>query len=278
LTVWDARQAAGALLFAGLAFVLAWLVTAATDEGSIRWSVRAARTLPLAPACAAAGTWLGQARAWGRGEGRALATLGRGPLASSAGAVLGGALVAWIAAASMAFGSGVDVSGFFPVARAPDVYVAAGGGVFVDAVSGYRIEADGSLVAPPAIGNAPRDSLPPLLPPRARGAAAVSTALAGLAFSLLVARARRGSWLTKGLVLGAMVAASIILFHAAAARLVGAMTAVLPAFALVCVALAGFRVARRRWRRAIFYFVQVEPLDSVPATPTETSPFESIPV
>ena len=246
LTVWDARQAAGALLFAGLAFVLAWLVTAATDEGSIRWSVRAARTLPLAPACAAAGTWLGQARAWGRGEGRALATLGRGPLASSAGAVLGGALVAWIAAASMAFGSGVDVSGFFPVARAPDVYVAAGGGVFVDAVSGYRIEADGSLVAPPAIGNAPRDSLPPLLPPRARGAAAVSTALAGLAFSLLVARARRGSWLTKGLVLGAMVAASIILFHAAAARLVGAMTAVLPAFALVCVALAGFRVARRR--------------------------------
>src|SRR5208282_3568894 len=124
--------------------VLAWLVTAATDEGGVAWSERAARTLPLAPACAALGTWLGQARGWARGEGRALAALGRSPLASSLPAVVGGAAVAWIAAVAMGLGGGVDVSGFFPVARAPDVYVSRGSGVFLDAASRYRIETDGS--------------------------------------------------------------------------------------------------------------------------------------
>jgi hypothetical protein len=246
VTTWDARQAAGAALFAGLAFALGWLVTAATDEGSIAWSVRAARTLPLAPACAALGAWLGQARGWARGEGRALAALGRGPLASSGAAVLGGAAVAWIAAASMGFGGAVDVSGFYPVARAPDVYMAAGGGAFFDTATGYRIESDGSLTPPSVVGEGPHGPLPTLLPPYARAAAALSTALAGLALPLLLAKGRRASRLSTGLTLMATATASIFLFHAAAVRLVGAMTAVLPALALIGVALYGFREARAR--------------------------------
>jgi hypothetical protein len=246
VTAWDVRQALGAALFAGLAFGLSWLVTAATDEGSVAWSVRAARTLPLAPACAALGAWLGQARGWARGEGRALAALGRGPLASSGAAVLGGAAVAWIAAASLGFGGGVDVSGFFPVARAPDVYVPVGGGAFRDSATGYLIESDGSLVAPATRGNGPRDPLPSLLPPHARAAAAISTALAGLALPLLIAKGRRASRMTTGLAFAATAVASIFLFHAAAVRLVGAMTAVVPALALIGVALLGFHEARSR--------------------------------
>jgi hypothetical protein len=146
----------------------------------------------------------------------------------------------------MGFGGGVDVSGFFPVARAPDVYVAESGGAFIDTASGYRIEADGSLVAPAAIGSAPHVSPKAPLPPCARAAAALTTALAGLALPLFVARARRTSWVARGLVLTAMATATIFLFHAAAVRLVGAMVAVLPALVLVGVALVGFRGARPR--------------------------------
>lgn len=243
----------GCGLFAALAFVLACLVTAATDEGGGTWSLRAARTLPLAPACAALGTWLGQARGWARGEGRALAALGRSPLASSLPAVVGGAAVAWIAAVAMGLGGGVDVSGFFPVARAPDVYVSRGGGVFLDVASGYRIEADGSIVAPDTTEDASRAAAPSLLPAHAREAAALSTGLAGLALPLLVARGRRGSWVATGLALLGMAATSILLFHAAAARRIGAMNTAIPPLALVGFALSRFReslVRARAFREA----------------------------
>ncbi len=249
MTAWDARQVAGSSLFAALAFLLAWLVTAATDEGSVAWSVRAARTLPLAPACAALGTWLGQARAWARGEGRALAALGRSPLASSAPAVLGGAAIAWIAAVAMGFSGSVDIDGFYPLARSPDVYVAAGDGAFIDLVSGYRIEKDGAIVAPAATGNAPRGVPPSRLPERARAAAASSTGLAGLALPLLVARGRRGSRVGTVLVLLLMAVASIFLFHAAAVRRVSAMSTVLPPLAVLSFALVRLCETRPRFMR-----------------------------
>ena len=54
-TRWDARVFARSAVVAGLALGLAWLVTAATDEGGVSWGERAGRTLPLAPACAAIG-------------------------------------------------------------------------------------------------------------------------------------------------------------------------------------------------------------------------------
>jgi hypothetical protein len=244
ITAWDLREAGRALGFAALALVLAWLITAATDEGGVAWTERAARTLPLAPVCAALGTWLGQARGWARGEARALAALGRAPFATSASAVLGGAAVAWFAAAAMALSGHVDVSGFYPVARAPDAYVSQVGGGFTDTASGYRIEADGAIVPPPSDPPAAPVSPSSSVPPRGRVAAALSTALAGLALPLLVARAARGSWSVRlGLLFGAALA-STILFHAAAAHVVGAMAAVVPSFILL--GLAAARVATRR--------------------------------
>jgi hypothetical protein len=245
ITVWDVREGGRALGFGVLAFVLAWLVTAATDEGGVAWTERAARTLPLAPVCAALGTWLGQARGWARGEARALAALGRAPFATSAAAVLGAGSVAWVAAAAMALSGHVDVSGFFPVARAPDAYVSQGGGVFVDAASGYRVEADGAIVPPPSDSTAAPRAPQSSVPPRGRVAAALSTALAGLALPLLVARAARGSWWGRLGLLGAAALTSTLLFHAAAAHVVGAMAAVVPSFVLVWLAAA--RVAT--WRR-----------------------------
>jgi len=235
--MWDVRDGLRALAFGGLALVLAWLITAATDEGGVAWAERAARTLPLVPACAALGTWLGQARAWARGEGRTLATLGRAPLATSAPAVLGGAAVACAAALAMALSGQVDVSGFFPVARAPDAYVSQGHGVFLDSATGYRIEADGAIRPPASEASAPSPRSSPV-PPYGRAAAALSTGLAGLALPLLVARAARGSGWGRAGLLAVAVAASTLLFHAAAAHLVGALAAVLPSFVLLWLAAA----------------------------------------
>jgi hypothetical protein len=230
-TAWDARQAARAAAFAFLALVLAWLVTAATDEGGIGWGERAARVLPLAPACAALGTWLGQAPGWGRGEGRVFASLGRSPLATSVSSVLGGATLAWVAALLITFAARVDVGGFFPVAHAPDAFVVRSDGGFLDAASGYAILRDGSLFPGPAIAR-PRVAGPPL-PPGGRAAAGLATGLSGLALPLLAARAARGSWLQRGGMVALAAASSILLFQAAAARLTGAWVAAVPSLLLL---------------------------------------------
>jgi hypothetical protein len=231
LTRWDVREAGRATGFAALALFFAWLVTAATDEGGVAWTERAARVLPLAPACAALGTWLGQAPGWARGEGRVFASLGRAPLAASASSVLGGAGVAWAVALAIALAGRVDVGGFFPVARAPRVFLAEPGGAFLDAASGYLIEPDGTLVAPRTILRAP--AALETVPSRGRAAAGLATGLAGLALPLLVARSARGSWLERGAVALLASAASVFLFQAAAVRLVGPLMACLPSLLLL---------------------------------------------
>jgi hypothetical protein len=231
LTRWDVREAGRAAGFAALALLFAWLVTAATDEGGVAWTERAARVLPLAPACAALGTWLGQTPGWARGEGRVFASLGRAPLATSASSVFGGAGVAWAVALAIAFAGRVDVGGFFPVARVPKVYVAEPGGAFLEAATGYLIEPDGTLLAPHSIPRAA--AALETVPSRGRLAAGLATGLAGLAFPLLVARTARGSWLERGAVALLAAVASVVLFQAAAVGLVGALAASLPSLLLL---------------------------------------------
>jgi hypothetical protein len=231
LTAWDVREAARAAAFASLGMLLAWLITGATDEGGVAWGERAARVLPLAPACAALGTWLGQSRGWARGEGRVLAALGRSPWAVSASSVLGGASVAWAAALVMALATPVDVAGLFPVVHAPDAFVAEAGGEFLDRATGQRIHADGTISKANEVAPAPLPSSP--VPPRGRAAAALASALLGLALPLVVARTARGSRLEKAALVLGTAALSVFLFQAAAARLSGPMAAVLPSFALL---------------------------------------------
>jgi hypothetical protein len=246
VTSWDVREACRAAAFALLTLVLAWLVTAATDEGGVAWTERAARALPLAPACAALGTWLGQATRWGKGEGgkgegRVFASLGRAPLATSACSVLGGAAVAWAAALAIVLAEDVDVRGFFPVARAPDAFVAEPGGAFFDVATGYVIEPDGTFAVPRSI-----PPPPPVLqsvPPNGRAAAGLATGLLGLALPLLVAKAARGSWFERAAVTALASAASVFLFQAAAVRLVGTLLAVLPSLLLLIWA------GRRSWNK-----------------------------
>src|SRR5437879_4797490 len=94
LTTWDTRVAARALVLGALAFAVAWLVTATTDEGGVAWGVRAGRTLPIAPVCAALGTAIALAHLRARGEVRALEALGRAPWENALAAVCGGGATA----------------------------------------------------------------------------------------------------------------------------------------------------------------------------------------
>src|SRR5258706_6393188 len=95
VTRWDANVLSRAAIVAMLALVLAWLVTAATDEGGVAWGERAGRTLPLTPFCAAIGAWGALAAVRSRGEALALEALGRPPAEVAMAPVAGGRLVAF---------------------------------------------------------------------------------------------------------------------------------------------------------------------------------------
>src|SRR5512140_1295154 len=163
---WDARALRRAFGVGALMVALAWLVTAATDEGNVAWAARLGRALPTTPICAAIGAWIAIAPARGRGELRALAALGRSPWQNARAAALGGAMVAAIAGLSVMTSSWVDVEGFYPaIGGSADVRFE--GGVFVDHDSGWQIAADGALAratTPPV----PRDAH---VPPHGRTAA-----------------------------------------------------------------------------------------------------------
>jgi len=260
LTRWDTRVALRALVLGAIAFLVAWLVTATTDEGGIAWGVRAGRTLPIAPVCAAIATAIVIAQARARGEVRALEALGRSPAENAIAAVAGGAATAVVAALVMAASAKVDVDGFFPVARHGVTYAFVEGG-FVDRASGWRIEADGAIAR---VDADPSASASASLPRHARNAAALSTGLSGIALPLLAAhllltrplaasgarRARfgRGSPLRAFAVVAAAAVASILSFHAAAVGRIPALVASLPMALLLAAAL--FRYRSKSWRHS----------------------------
>ena len=93
MTAWDARTFARGLAIALATLGIAFVVTAASDEGGIAWGERAGRALPIAPVCAAVGAWLALAPGRARGEDVALAALGRSPWERHAAAIVGGAAV-----------------------------------------------------------------------------------------------------------------------------------------------------------------------------------------
>ncbi len=243
-TRWDAILLARAAAVAVLALAVVWLITAASDEGSVGWGIRAGRTLPLTPLCAAIGVWGALTPIRARGEARALEALGRSPGQIAAAAVAGGAVVALVAALIMASVPAVDVSGFYPTATHEAAWQWREGG-FEDRAQGLRVGANG---APEII--APTDRMPssPVMPRRGRVAAALATALSALALSALAARAivgvrREGRHRSFRTIMrqsagdlaasGLAAAATVALFQAAAAHRAPALASVLPPLILL---------------------------------------------
>jgi hypothetical protein len=263
-TAWDGKVALRAAAIAILAFGVAWIVTASTDEGGLTWGVRLGRSLPVAPACAAVGAAIALAPARARGEIRALASLGRSPFESALAAVVGGAVVALAAAALMAAVPSVDVEGFFPATRHGVEFRFDEGG-FVDTVHGWRIESDGALSRVPAL-DAATVALA-AVPRHGRAAAAVVTALAGVALAFVAAHAlvarpatsgpgeggrapERGSVARALSFVFACAVASVVAFHAAAAGRIGVEIATIPALVMLAGALLRYRPTRWPTNRA----------------------------
>jgi hypothetical protein len=246
-TRWDVHVLVRAALAAAIAFGLAGLATAATGGGAIPWGERAGRALSLAPVCGAIGTWLALGPVRARGDGLALAALGRPRILIAAGAVAGGALIALIAAAVIGVAPAVNAIALFPSATPANAWEWQDG-AFVDRVEGWRIAADGApLPLAPEAGRAAAR-----VPLHGRAAAAMAVAFAGLAFPLLLAhgllgdrrdRLARDARADAGTLLAAAaaVAVSIALFQAAAARHVSVFLGAAPPAALL-----GFAV-RRYW-------------------------------
>ncbi len=248
VTRWDTVVFVRAAAVAGLALALAWLLTAATDEGGVPWGERAGRTLPLTPVCAAVGAWGALAPVRSRGEVRALEALGRSRVQIAAAAIAGGAAVALMAALLVGALGRVDVAGFYPASIHPNAWQWQDEG-FVNRAQGLRVGADGT----PERFAAPTETMPLVkIPPSGRAAASIATALAGVALPMLLAQlllARHagpsvGERLGPARAAGAArwpavtasasaVMGSVMLFQAAAAHLVPALLATVPPAALL---------------------------------------------
>jgi hypothetical protein len=235
-----------AAAIAALALGLAWVVTAASDEGGLAWGERAGRTLPFAPVCAAVGAWLALAPARTRGEDRALAAIGRSPWQRHAAAILGGSAVALVAAAAIA-APAVDVRGFYPRPEARATWHADGDG-FASSDGRWRVDARGE---PSPLAGGSVDVLGPRpLPRAARASASLATAALGIALPMLAAAARRR---TVARVIGGVLVtamAMVLAFQAAAASRASPLLAPLPPLLLLAAAASLYSLSPRPWRRA----------------------------
>lgn len=247
VTRWDTRAFARAAYVAALALALSWLLTAATDEGGVAWGERVGRTLPLTPLCSAVGVWAAIAPIKARGEARALEALGRTKAQVGAAAAAGGACISIAAALSVGVLPAVSVTGFYPTARLSSPWQ-WDGTAFVDPVARLRVTEDGTPVFLPTAQSHSEQS--PI--PRERMAAALATAMTGIATALLLAQAllatdatrsvsrRPGSRRTAASALvatGISAAAALILFQAAAVRRVPALLGDVPPLMLLLMAI-----------------------------------------
>ncbi|HWL89619.1 MAG TPA: hypothetical protein VNO21_27635 [Polyangiaceae bacterium] len=251
---WDLKYARRTLVFAGLAFAVAFALTAATDEGDVAWWVRLGRTWPVIPVCAAVGAWGALATARARRERLALETLGRSPQKNAAGAIAAGVLVSLVGGAVLAACPSIDLQGYFPTLARGGDFVFDGAG-FVDRERGIRVGQDGTSQSVPVThdGVGTDGAQAPLASTAgARGVAASVTAIAGSALTLLAACVQNATARARTRLAAAVLLAvlgTIVLFHGAAAlhatvRPTGTLlllAATLPAWSLLAYALARYR-------------------------------------
>ncbi len=228
--------------------VLAVVITAATDEGGLRLGERLARVLPLVPVCVALATALAMAGPSIRGEARALEALGRSPLACATGAAVGAAMVGLLAAVWVVLEGNLSVRAFFPMVHAVEPYRFEAGS-FSNLRAGMRVTTDGMITLLPAIERAtsePHALAMEGLPPHARAAAALVTALGSVGFALTMAVAPRTRvrWATVPLL--ATAAVSAVCFQASASALLPALMAPgPPTLLLVGAAWTAYRASDR---------------------------------
>jgi hypothetical protein len=226
-----------------LALAVVWLITAASDEGQLSMWTRAGRTLPLAPLCSAVGAALALGTSRARSEVRALEALGRAPAESALYAAIGAAVPSLVMGLAIGVAGSVDVGGFYPRAPRGETFVreepsAGTQGAFVSTGLGVRVGDDGDArpLDDTSVSSRNGDEG---LPRAARGSAATTTAIAGIALALVASRAvvrpslsdrkkRRRSRIRAATAVIGCALLTLLAFQAAAARVAPAMLAILP--------------------------------------------------
>jgi hypothetical protein len=248
-SMWDIRVARTAAFAVLLAFAFALLVTAATDEGGVAWAVRIARSLGALPACAGFAAWIGLRNRRGRGELRALATLGHGATRAGLPAVAGACLVATVLTAAVTAAPSFDVDTFFPVMAhgqaPPHAHVEWQGSAFVDTERGVRILPNGSIERTTAPGSGSDAGAAKPGRAGARATIAIVSLLMSASLALFFARAGvrdRAAVRRRDLAAMATAAgATIVLFHFAAIGRAPLAASVFPAIALSAFAVRRYR-------------------------------------
>lgn len=239
-TAWDARAAAATFALGALLFVVACAITGATDEGSIAWATRAARTVPFVPVCGAVVTFLALRRAERRGELLALSSIGCSPARAAMFSVVGAAALSIVAAVGVASFRGAAVDAFFPRIVSHEAVRADGGTHgFVDTERGMRIASDGRLTRDKT-ASASASSHATHETSRAGSAAVVLFAL-GVGLPLMAARGARGERSAVIVAAIAMCVVCIFFLQVAAAGRAPPVLACIPAAALLIVALVRYR-------------------------------------
>ncbi len=235
-TPWDTRAAVATFALGALLFAVACIVTGATDEGSITWTTRVLRTLPLVPACGGVVTYLTLRRAQRRGEMLALAAIGCSPARAAVFAVVGAAVLS-AAAAAVVITRGRDATeAFFPRATS-HADVTASEGAFVDEARGLRIASSGEITT--TVQTNPEA---PAHPMGGRDAAAAGIlVLLGIALPLIGARAMTIELWAAGVT----CVLCIFLLQAAAAGRIAPLAACVPALSLLIA--AGVRYRSPAW-------------------------------
>lgn len=139
MRTWIQRQAGTALALAAVLSMALFALSAATDEGGVAWSLRAARIVPLLPVPAACAYALTLYRLRRRGEAFALEAIGVEPYAWQKWIALAALVPATVGAFALALG--LDSSGLFPAAstaKACTIDV----DTFVCAQAGLRVRGD----------------------------------------------------------------------------------------------------------------------------------------
>ncbi len=245
-SAYDVRLALRTLGLSILATSVVWLIAFVTDERGVATPGTGGRSigvLPLVPIAAAIAVAITLAPARTAGELRALSALGVSPLRARLSPIAAAGFLS-LAAAIGLFSPKIDVSPLFPPpAIASDMRVVkapSGAVAFVSDRDGIIFGDDGVLgllaISPSAPG-------PMGTPERARAAAALTVALAGLALSLWIASPLRRrpmrTLLTAAIYGGAQIAA----FQSAGAHAIPALATALPALVLLVVALLEHRTA-----------------------------------
>jgi hypothetical protein len=230
----DKQLAARAAAVSGLAWLVAAVVVAATDEGQ-GWAPRAGLVAALAPIAGGIGAWTALGVAALRGEVRALAALGVPPARVSIGAACGGAAPALIGALLVAMPF-VDLGALFPRPISSEGWERDGADLVARA-SGLRASPGGKLAFENIRSGFSLEAFRP-----SREAVAVALVAAAIALPLATS-APRGVW-RRALALGAALAVAIAVFQAVAAGRVSAAWLAFAPLALLVDAAFAYHPAR----------------------------------